>query len=154
MLKVKTDMFNKIEDNKVMCLVLLDLSAAFDTVSHHLLLNHLKHCFGMNGNIIIWLSNYLQGHTQKVVLDGTVERAESDLVTLEQGVPRCSVLGLILFSLYITPLGDICRRHGILYHSYADDQQIYFSFKPVDGRGKQACIDALESCIQEIHIWM
>ena len=154
MLKVKIDMFNVIEDKKVMCLVLLDLSAAFDTVSHHLLLNHLKHHFGMKGKIIIWLSNYLQGCTQKLVLGDTAEKAELELVTLEQGVPQGSVLGPVLFSLYITPLGDICRRHGILCHSYADDQQIYFSFKPVEGRDKQACIDALESCIQEICIWM
>ena len=154
MLKVKTDMFNAIEDKKVMCLVLLDLSAAFDTVSHHLLLNHLKQHVGMNGKIIIWLSNYLQGHTQKVLLDDTAERAELDLVTREQGVPEGSVSGPILFSLYITPLGDICRRHGIFYHSYTDDQQIYFSLKPVDEGGKQACIDELESCTHEICIWM
>ena len=76
MLKVMMDMFNAIEDKKVMCLVLLDLSAAFNTVSHHLLLNHLKHHFGMKEKIIIWLSNYLQGHTQKVVLDNTAERVE------------------------------------------------------------------------------
>ena len=135
-------------------LFLLDLSAAFDKVSHHLLLNCLKHHLSMKGIIIIWLSNYLQGCTQKVVLDGTAARAELDLVTLKQGVPQVSALGPILFSLYITPLGAICRRHRILYHSYADDQQIYFSFKPVDGRGKQACIDVLESCLQEICIWM
>ena len=142
MLKVKMDMFNAIEDKKVMCLVLLDLSTAFDSVNHNLLLNHLKHHFGMKGKIIAWLSNYLQSHTQKVVLNNTVERVESELVILEQGVPQCSVLGLVLFSLYIAPLGDICRRHGILYHLYADDQQIYFSFKPAHMRGKQAYIGA------------
>ena len=87
MLKVKMDMFNAIKDRKVMCLVLLDLSAAFDIVCHHLLLKCLKHCFGMKGKIIIWLSNYLQGHTQKVVLDNTDERVESELVILEQRVP-------------------------------------------------------------------
>ena len=104
MLKVKTDMLNAIEDKKVMCLVLLDLSAAaFDTVSHHLHLNHPKHHFGMKGKMIIWLSNYLQGHTQKAVLDNTAERVESELVTLEQGVPQGSVLGPVLFSLYINP---------------------------------------------------
>ena len=52
MLNVKTNMFNAIEDKKVMCLVLLDLSVAFDTVSHHLLLNHLKHHFGMKGKLL------------------------------------------------------------------------------------------------------
>ena len=104
--------------------------------------------------IIIWLSNYLQGCTQKVVLNNTAERVESEMVTLEQGVLQGSVLGPVLFSLYITPLGDICRRHGIFYHSYADDQQIYFTFKPADKRGKQACIEVLETCIQEIFIWM
>ena len=93
-------------------------------------------------------------HTQKVVLNNTAERVESELVTLEQGIPQGSVLGPVLFLLYIAPLGDICRRHEIFYHSYADDQQIYFSFKPADTRGKQTCREVLETCIQEIHIWM
>ena len=84
LLKVKTDMFNAIEDKKVMCLVLLVPSAAFDTVSHHLLLNHLKHHFGINGKIMTWLSNYLQGPTQNLVLNNTAEWVESELVTLEQ----------------------------------------------------------------------
>ena len=154
MLKVKTDMFNAIEDKEVMHLVLLDLSVAFDTVNHNLLLNHLKHHFGMKKKIIKWLFNYLQGHTQKVVLNNTAERVGSESVTPEQGVPQGSGLGPVLFSLYIAHLGDICRRHGFLYHSYADDQQIYFSFKTADMMGKQACIEALETCIQEISIWM
>ena len=108
----------------------------------------------MKGKIITWLSSYLQGCTQKMALDNTAERMESELVTLEQGVPQGSVLGLVLFSLYIAPLGDICRRYRILCQSYTDDQQIYFSFKPAYMREKQACIEALETHIQEICIWM
>ena len=63
MLKVKLDMFNAIEDKKVMCLVLLDVSMAFDTVNIHLLLSHLKHHIGMKGKIITCLSNY-QRHSK------------------------------------------------------------------------------------------
>ena len=49
LLKVKTDIMQAINDQEVICLVLLDLSASFDTVSHDLLLNHLHHCFGIGG---------------------------------------------------------------------------------------------------------
>ena len=70
MLKVKTDLLDAIIQKKVVCLVLLDLSMAFDTMNHEYLLNHLKHRFGIDGRVLAWLTDYLTHWTQRVVLDG------------------------------------------------------------------------------------
>ena len=103
MLKVKTDILDAIDQRKVVCLVLLDLSVAFNTVNHNHLLNHLKYRFGVVGTALAWLTDYLKGHTQKVVLDGTHGHIESDAAMLKCGVPQGLVLGPILFTLYISP---------------------------------------------------
>ena len=73
---------------------------------------------------------------------------------LQQGLPQGSVLGPILFSLFISPIGDICRKHNILYHGYADDTQHYLTFKPAIPGDNHRCRKQLEKCIEEILIWM
>ena len=88
MLKVKTDILDVIDQRKVVCLVLLDLSVAFNTVNHNHLLNHLKYRFGVVGTALAWLTNYLKGHTQKIVLDGTHGHAGSNAAMLKCGVSR------------------------------------------------------------------
>ena len=78
----------------------------------------------------------------------------SSPVALSFGVPQGSVLGPILFTLYTSPVGSICTKHDINYHMYADDQQIYLSFKPSKAGDKESCIRRLEMCISEIREWM
>ena len=68
LLKVKTDFLNIIDDKGVICLVLLDLSAAFDMITHDILLNRLKHCFGETGKVLDWIRSYLMQWEQSVVI--------------------------------------------------------------------------------------
>ena len=104
-------------------LVLLDLSATFDTVDHTSLLDRLRN-IGITGLVYDWFHSYLTGRTQAVFLDGV----SSDSVNLTCGVPQGSVLGPILFNIYTQPLGEIARKHGLSYHFYADDTTLYFFF--------------------------
>ena len=69
LLKVKTDILNDIDNKKVNFLILLDLSATFDTVSFHLLMNRLLTRFGITGTVLQWIESYLTEWTQKVMID-------------------------------------------------------------------------------------
>ena len=83
MWKVKSDLLTDMDNKEVTCLILLDLSAAFDTVNHKHLLNRLKYRFGIDGTILQWIESYLTNHTQRVKVDDL----ESDQVTLAFVVP-------------------------------------------------------------------
>ena len=109
LIRVKDDILRVTDNQRVMHLILLNLSVAFDTVSHPFLLNWFQHRFSIQGTILKWIENYMLDHSQRVLLEDSNNRAvTSDGTTLKQGVPQGSVLGPILFTLYISPLGDIC----------------------------------------------
>ena len=109
-----------------MFLDLLDLSAAFDTVSHKVLLNHLESHYGTHGIALQWLSSYLENSSQSVLI-GEKQSEESQL---KWGVPQGSVLGPDLFSDCSAPLATIIRSFGVTAHCYADDSQLYVTFCP------------------------
>ena len=126
LLSIKSDIDLALDQGDGMLLVLLDLSAAFDTIDHSILIDRLDSCCGISGTAKDWLRSYLQDRTQTVV----VGDAHSDPVNLNIGVPQGSVLGPLLFSIYILPLGDIVRSHGITHHGYADDTQLGLARTP------------------------
>ena len=126
LLKVINDHLRSLDNGNVSVLTLLDLSAAFDTIDHTILLHRLDHVFGIHDAALHWFSSYLTNRTQTV----TVNNCSSAPVTISCGVPQGSVLGPVLFVLYTAPLSDVMDRHSVLHHSFADDTQLQKSAPP------------------------
>ena len=143
---VLDDVLCAIDDRKSVLLLMLDLSAAFDTVDHHILLNRMENRLGIKENALKWFKSYLSDRSQYVIINGT----KSNYVNLECGVPQGSVLGPILFNIYTLPLGDMLRKHGVPFHFYADDSQKYAFFELKD---YGSTIDKIEQIVKDIRIW-
>ena len=147
LLRVYNDIVTTVGKGNGSFLVLLDLSAAFDTIDHDNLFYILEEYVGIGGSALRLIRSYFSDRTQRVQIDGIM----SDFASLLCGVPQGSVLGPMQFCLYLLPLGAILGHHNIGYHIYADDTQLYISFK---------CKDSLESltklniCITDIRMWM
>lgn len=90
-------------------LVLLDLSTAFDTVDHKILINRLENWVGLSGLVLEWLKSYLKNRSFFVALGNQ----SSKHFDISCGVPQGSILGPLLFSLYMLPLGNVIRNCGI-----------------------------------------
>ena len=150
LLRVQNDLQQSVDSHGGAILVLLDLSAAFDTIDHDKLLNLLDVSFGIRGDALKWFRSYLHNRTQSV----KIGESFSDSHTLKFGVPQGSVLGPILFTIYTTPLGKFIRKHGLTFHLYADDTQLYLAFKPSSASSKLDAISRIEKCVEEIKIWM
>uniref|UniRef100_A0A8D3B260 Reverse transcriptase domain-containing protein n=1 Tax=Scophthalmus maximus TaxID=52904 RepID=A0A8D3B260_SCOMX len=145
LLKVTNDLLMASDSGYVSILVLLDLSAAFDTIDHKILLQRLEH-IGIKGTAQEWFKSYLSDRFQFV----NVNNKSSIHTKVRHGVPQGSVLGPILFILYMLPLGNIIRKRHINFHFYADDTQLYLSIKPDETNQ----VDKLQDCLKDIKAWM
>ena len=157
LLKVRTGVIviRAFENQEVACLIILDLSAAFDTIDHDILLSRLKSRFAVTGVTLKWLRSYLTDRTQAIEIGVPLSGgSRSAFVPLKSNILQGSVLGLILFTIYTVPIGDICRRHQVEFHLYDDDTQIYLSFRPSIPNSKHDCISRIEKCFDEISTWM
>ena len=94
-------------------------------VDHGILLSRLSNHFGITGTVLEWFGSYLSDRTQFVQVNGACSASH----VLEFGVPQGSVLGPLLYSMCTSPLGEIARRHQMFYHFYADDTQLYITFR-------------------------
>ena len=128
-------------------LCLLDLSAAFDTIDHTILLHRLHSWFGISNTALSWIKSYLSSRSFSVDING-IKSAPSKLL---YGVPQGSVLGPLLFILYTTPLSTIISRSAVSHKLYADDTQLFISFS---AKYFTQNIKLLEDVISEISSWM
>ena len=125
LLRVSNDIFTNFDNSKCTIAVLLDLSAAFDTVDHDRLLDILWGQLGFRDNVFKWFEDFLRGRKQSVCIDGN----KSEFRENKYGVPQGSVIGPFLFNVYVRSLMKLMEDEGFIAHGYADDHQFLFSFQ-------------------------
>lgn len=149
LLRVHNDIMKAVDSHGAAILVLLDLSAAFDTIDHQLLLRTL-HKLGIRGSAHTWFKSYLTERHQSVLVKG----CKSSKQELLYGVPQGSVLGPLLFTTYTMSLSNIISSNGVDHEMYADDNSLYAAFTPASPSNKAATIDCIEKVVDVIKVWM
>ena len=143
LLKVVDDLFLSLNKGNISVLALLDFSSAFDTIDHPILVHRLYTDFGFTDAVLQWFSSYLTDRTHYVSLSNHC----SAFTHVHSGVPQGSVLGPMLFTMYIMPLSAIIDSHSIIYHSFADDLQLQMSAPP---DGISELLHSMQSCISDV----
>ena len=111
-MRVHNDIMISLDNGNSVILVLLDLSAAFDTINHDLLLSRLEKRFGITGTVLNWFKSYLCNRSQFVGIN-QFQSTKRDLLV---GVPQGSVLGPLLYLLYTAPISDVIAKLQLKYH--------------------------------------
>ena len=151
LLRVKSDIMNAFDNRRAVFLVLLDLSAAFDTIDYSTLLTRLHDVFGISGQVYDFFESYLVGRTSRVKVASEL----SDPQQLEFGLPQGSVIGPQMFSYFTQPLAKIIERYPrVKFHFYADDSQLYITVDPRNPDDISEALSILSSCIMDIKHWM
>ena len=146
-IKVMSDVYEAADAGSVTLLGLLDLSAAFDTVDHCILLDRLEHDYGIRRLVLQWIESYLTGRSQFVWYNGVTSKT----VPVTSGVPQGSVLGPILFISYSAEIVAIVQHRGFKVHAFADDLQIYGSTAQ---NGAADLMARMSICIECVTSWI
>ena len=135
-----------IDSGKVSALVLLDLSLAFDTVDHDIMLQVMKNRFNVEGKALDWYRSYLTDRTQTFQVGST----QSGPHIIDCSVPQGSVLGPQEFIAYVEDLSQLIDSYHVDHHQYADDTQIaaHTSIEDVP-----ATVDRLQKCVEAARAW-
>ena len=146
LLKVQNDILMSMDNKEVTLLVLLDLSAAFDTIGHSILLNILQHYFGVVGTALNWFDSFLSGPKQRILVG---DKTSDDFNLNPQG----SCMVPIVFTLYASRLFNIISQHLPSVHGCAVDTQIYLSFRPCSIHSEINAVSVIEKCIADVRSW-
>ena len=145
--------WENIDSGKITILTALDMSTAFDTLDHITLFHRLQHTFGLSGYVISWIRSYLTDRLSFVKIDSS----SSPSTNIFTGVPQGSILGPLIFVLFISPFANVINSDQssqnsiVSFHQYADDTQLYIG---TNSSTLTSQIASIESCSQRVHDWL
>jgi len=142
-----SELLQAVDRGEVGVLILLDLTAAFDTVDHDILLQRLQQTFGIDGNVHQWFWSYLVGRTH-YVCHGSLRSLITHLLCT---VPQGSVLGPLLIILYTYNLIQLTEGNGLGPHLYADDTEVSGSCHPSN---VSAFSSSISDCVRDVASWI
>ena len=148
LVRIWNDLLVASEEKSATVVMMLDLSAAFDTVDHGLLLKILRNEIGLRGRVLNWFTSFLCGRSQRIRLG----MATSDDIVIQFGVPQGSVLGPVLFNIYIRSIYGYVQALNFVIHGYADDHQIMKTFRLSEQGTVLGC--ELKKCFELTKLWM
>ena len=117
--------YNEINRKSAVLVAPLDLQAAFDTFNHQPILRVCHKRFGITGTVLKWLENYVYQRSQSVLIGFSIFKPKY----MNNGVPQGSILGPILFNMFLTPLCDLLAQNQLIYQVHADDTLLCFECK-------------------------
>ena len=151
MVKMYHDLLENIENNKVTIVVMIDLSAAFDTIDVPILLELLQQDFGIQDTPLKWIESYLTNRTTSVIID----QSKSDSEPLRFGVPQGSCAGPVIFTLYISALNKVVEKYSAAsLYGYADDHKLALSIEAGNPSNVSSVLAQLDCCLNDIITWM
>src|SRR6218665_2753967 len=121
LLHLLSDIYGAVDSSQLTLLALFDVSAAFDTFDHEILLKRLEISFGLSGNFLSWVGSFLSERSLCVVH----APSRSAWVPAPYGLPQGSVLGPLLYNIYASEIGPLLSATSVLGHLYANDIQAY-----------------------------
>ena len=148
LIAVCDDIKKGFDNKKGTALIMIDLSAAFDTINNSILLQRLINKYSITHNDLKWCQPYLAEICQCV----SISDYQSYRFQLTTWVPQGSVLGPLLFSLYAQSIRDIIRKHGLSFHNYADNLQLYDHFT-YGAPSLAITINRLRNCVADLEVW-
>ena len=148
-LRISNDILWAFERQSITSLVAIDLSAAFDTVDHAILLNILNGKFGITDKALKWFDSYLRPRSFKVIIDQQCSNNQD----LDVSVPQGSCAGANLFNLYCSPLNDVVPT-DLRLSGFADDHSIRGTFKAGNIQQENTTKEKIEACMLNIKHWM
>lgn len=146
LLKITSDIFRAFDSGEICLLSFLDLSAAFDTVDHASLLKKLELCHGFSGSVLSWLTSFICDRSMSVSVKGVI----SSPTPVTCGVPQGSVLGPLLFILYVSDIVQLVESHNLNIHLFADDVQVFGSCAPAESSELSI---RLSLCLDSVIAW-